>query len=664
MLRGHERGQEWTRRARAMVRELGSSSEHADRARQSWAWLSRADVGPLLPGAVKVDLVLTALLRTGVAAAVEVFCAIGCPTALADGRPFLHLLSSNLARRDNVEAQRRLGGWITAVTGHPSARSQMGPPHVEYRLAARGLGMNAVALAVATAAVAGGAGGPDGRPPELADMLWSIEQRQAGVLFRTLQHVDDCADLVALGWRPQLATLIEHAHQEPVGALVPLIAPVLWQSLVSTAVPLRDSPYEAPSRLPTEPLESLQFWDQTSEHWLTSYRELIRDCPHAPDPRPPNGIAAQQPLTSPQLQRLLALVHKGPALMRLAWAAKAMSWPAYVSLFEREHWHAMLQILLQAPAEMAPCRCHLERLRGLDAYRTNTARGGHRAAAARRRHGGEEGAARHKHSCDPERRTILVNSLQQMCLPWLRAIATSADAINDASPTLAIAAPFGLNFVGRAVAIAHFLVELYWRGVTATSAQIIGDIVAHWERQPSIKDLRAFFSLASELSRPQAPSASAQSNSPAATAGSKSPTATPRTQSPPASTRAQSAPVPGSASPRAQSVGASSRCPVRGGDPLPGPQGYAAPSGPAQADVGGTGVRVGSGERVGAGGRHLALAGKGEVWIATHLQTLHGELVRRAGAPLDRRSLTEPSDFPRDLLVLDHLYRAIAHVCC
>jgi len=60
-------------------------------------------------------------------------------------------------------------------------------------------------------------------------------------------------------------------------------------------------------------------------------------------------------------------------------------------------------------------------------------------------------------------------------------------ALNDRK---ILCSPYSLNQRGRTVAIAHLLILLNAMGITATSIQILGDIITSSSHQPSIKDLR------------------------------------------------------------------------------------------------------------------------------------------------------------------------------
>lgn len=539
------------RRARAMVRELTTATDGAH-TKQSWAWLSQPNVGAQFSPQTQVDLVLTALARAGPTAALDTFLALGCCVARNGGpvhrqRFLVKAWDTAQAARD-VELQERYGLWVKRVAASGPARAAMGPAHVEFRLAA----------AAAPADV-------------LEFVLRSIDLQVNAFLLRHASTLDDCLDLVALGWRPTLTMLIEHGHTMSMGGVVPWLTPVLWQTLQRTVEPGRDSPYEKPPSSVADAvvgLESPEFWQQSNAHWLESYRALHAECTCVAEERPATN-AAPAPLSPDELERALAIVHKAPTLMRLAWAGKWSHWPAFAALFEPRYWDAMLQLLLQPPADVPSCRCHMLRLQNIQEFRRPL-------RPRRNRARNEHDAAPHKHWCDSETRSTLVNPLQSMCLPWLRAVSTMS---SNVGPAARVSPPFGLNYIGRAVAITHFLVFLYWRGVTATSAQIIGDIVVRWQRQPSIKDLRAFFSLASELSPPPA------SATTAATADGKT-----------------------------------------------------------------------------HGRRHLALAETRDAPISRHLRDMHAELATRDAAPWTGTGCA--ADLPKDLVILNRIYRGIAHICC
>jgi hypothetical protein len=460
-----------------------------------WAWLRQ--VGSRLPDATKSDVMLTTLTNFGSRPALEVLRALGYPAYL-NGQFFVRYFWSGIYTDACTKA---LQSFVKLVAADDLAKAAYGARHVYLRLMSRAEGSEDVAVR-------------------------EIEDHHSSTLLRRIKSVEDVNDLLSLGWRPTVGALLEYAQgfaaqTELLADRVRKVAPAAWVDL-STTIPMwLDSPFD-PATADAPSIDSYSdFWRATPQHWLSSEEQVRSQYPsmslerhakmHRGQAGKPSSPAALGEIMSPAgLQRMLALVHKSPTLIRYAWCAKSLTWLNYILLFRDRHFQTMLQVLLQPSAPRPPCLCPIERLTRINNTRRARRRGHFRVWRADDPRDNDISPRGHVETCIAE---VFSNSILRpnQCMPWYRAAApTAADPdrphlLHAILPARKLGSPYSLSQLGTTVAIAHFLILLNAKGVTATSIQLLGDIVAHWPKQPTVKELRKIlppmYALSSSLAK-------------------------------------------------------------------------------------------------------------------------------------------------------------------
>lgn len=428
-----------------------------------WSWLR--EIGVHLPEAIKSEMLLTTLTNFGSLPALNMLAVLGFP-AYFNGQFFIRYFWGGLYSEVST---RVLQQFIREVAKDPNARRAYGTRHVYLRL------MSQVTASEET-------------------HVDEIVAHDSSILLRRLKSVEDVNDLLSLGWRPNVGTLLHHAQTHSLHRIIKDLAPAICTDL-STTIPMwLDSPFDPASITPgPASLDSHEFWNGVPEYWLASADQIQRACPTLANPR-----GTKMPALEPgDLQRILSLMHKAPTLIRLAWAKKSLTWLNYILLFRYEHFYTLLQILLVPPiTSRPPCLCQIYRLTHINNARKSRRKKQRRAVPTNLIDPADADIGPRSHQgCENEYPSVILRP--QQCMPWYRAAPSTNsdwdryDVIHAAlSDRKILHSPYGLSHRGRTVAIAHLLILFNAKGITATSIQLLADIVAAWPSQPSIKDLR------------------------------------------------------------------------------------------------------------------------------------------------------------------------------
>lgn len=432
---------------------------------KSWEWLR--EVGLKLPQSIMYDMLASSLTLFGPSAAFSILKVLQFP-AFLNGQFIIRLLWNGLNVGVCASLATNLRRFIVLIAGSEEARKFYGPRHVLIRLMSR-----------ATTE----------EPFEVVE----IEELNSLILFRRLRSVEDVNDLLQLGWRPNAGTLLDLAQTEPLCKSIHLLAPAVWVDLSSTLPMWLDSPYNPSTALATNMETAADFWDVVPEYWLESENQIRAHCATLSQPRP-YKMALMKPSN---LQRMLTLMHKAPTLLRYAWVKKSLTWLNYIKMFRHEHFHTMLQVLLQPPLARPPCLCHVYRLSSININRKNRRRR-HAHLDVHNNNDANVGPRGHNGCEAVEVVSHVMNPLNQQCMPWYRTSPQTPhdpdrfDIINEVlhQNNDQAMAPYSLNRRGKTIAIAQLLLLLTAKGITATSIHLLAEIVASWNVAPTIKDLR------------------------------------------------------------------------------------------------------------------------------------------------------------------------------
>ena len=191
-----------------LVRDKRKLEAHVE---QWWVWLRK--VGPGLPDAIKAEMLLTTLINFGSGSAYRVLSSLGFPTYL-NGQFFIRYCWSALFADDAGVAVLR--SFIRYLADDSLSRSAYGQRHVYLRLMSRSDDMDVKA----------------------------IEDHKSLVILPRIHNVEDVNDLLSLGWRPTIGTLLEFAQTHSLRRQIKYLGPAVWSDL-STTLPLwHDSPYD------------------------------------------------------------------------------------------------------------------------------------------------------------------------------------------------------------------------------------------------------------------------------------------------------------------------------------------------------------------------------------------------------------------------------------
>jgi hypothetical protein len=323
-----------------------------------------------------------------------------------------------------------------------------------------------------------------------------IEDLNSEQLLYLIHDPEDVNDLLSLGWKPSVGTLLHYIYNEPSTSKMDLInylSPAIWNELGSTLPVWMDSPYGFKLDPNYEQSwDSKQFWTTVPDPWLAAEKEARTQCPSLTLLRRTTKLPLMKSKT---LQCILSILQKSPRMFKIFWIKNSLTWLNYIQLFSDSHLQVMWQILMHPPLERTYCSCNLTRLQHI-----NDAIQGHKKRPRPR----EELAtmAPLNHLCGTDSIHRLMRP--QKCAPWYRVVPPPNDDgdVLDMIPAILseniLKTTYGTPNYGRTVAVAHFLILMYLKKVTTTTIMVLAEIVTGWKPN-KIQTLRDILTIVSKI---------------------------------------------------------------------------------------------------------------------------------------------------------------------
>jgi len=415
---------------------------------------------PYLSDVVKLDLFLVALDRGNAILATNVYLALHCPTHLF-GRDFVSVLETQCISANAIV------NMIQGISNSPEAAVLHGNRHVLFK------------LRTIT------------EPITQLEISRSLSRKRIPFEILHLLEKRELSYLKEQKFRISVAELVDYAYRYDMSKVIDPYARSAWLEVIKTFPALEDTPYSTQPlilKYHTPNTDRDFFQNRVSDFALTSYKTLSEECPSLDHKQTSDCFKEIEPN---KLQKLLALIHKSPALLKSTFAKRTLNGLRFICLFRKQYWHVMIQVLMQ-PELITVCACVNEKLNDIRKQRAH-------------RHCRPDSidAGRTFHTCCPVPK-LIKPLVSQFCAPWYKPdFQGHGVSGNEEWCSLVLqdrlSHPYSLTNKGRVIVISHFLTLLYWNQVPATTCMILAEVVLSLKKQCLEKTYREAFTIISSL---------------------------------------------------------------------------------------------------------------------------------------------------------------------